>query len=88
LVSGINALPRLSCQAPEATFYLMVNISQTGMRSEEFAIALLQSQHVAVVPGITYGKNCDNYVRMAFTLDEQKIREGIERISTFITQLP
>lgn len=87
LVEGINAIPTLSCHAPEATFYLMVNISQTGMRSEEFAIALLKSQHVAVVPGITYGKNCDNYIRIAFTLDEEKIKEGITRISSFIKSL-
>lgn len=87
LVEGINRIPKLSCQAPEATFYLMVNIAQTGMHSEEFAIALLKSQHVAVVPGITYGKNCDNYIRMAFTLDEAKIKEGITRISTFIKSL-
>lgn len=87
LVEGINRIPKLSCQAPEATFYLMVNIAQSGMRSEEFAIALLQSQHVAVVPGITYGKTCDNYVRMAFTLDEERINEGITRIARFIEQL-
>ena len=88
LVDGINRIPKLSCEAPEATFYLMVDISETGMKSEEFAIALLKAVHVAVVPGITYGRSCDNYVRMAFTLGEDKIQEGIKRIQTFINQLP
>ena len=88
LVDGINRIPKLSCEAPEATFYLMVDISETGMKSEEFAIALLKAVHVAVVPGITYGRSCDNYVRMAFTLGEEKIQEGIKRIQTFINQLP
>lgn len=87
LVEGINSISKLHCEAPEATFYLMVNITETGMCSEEFAIKLLQAVHVAVVPGIAYGKNCDKYIRIAFTLDEEKIREGVARIHSFITSL-
>ena len=86
LVKGINNISKLSCETPEATFYLMVDISGTGMKSEEFAIALLKTVDVAVVPGITYGRSCDNYVRMAFTLKEDKIQEGMKRIQTFINQ--
>lgn len=87
LVNGIRNIKKLSCSIPEATFYLMVDISQTGMKSEEFAIALLKTVHVAVVPGITYGSSCDNYIRIAFTIDEAKIREGIRRIELFVNQL-
>lgn len=87
LVEGIQAIPMLRCTPPEATFYLMVDISATGMKSEEFAIALLKAAHVAVVPGIAYGISCDNYVRIAFTLDESKIKEGVKRIHSFINQL-
>ena len=86
LLFFINNISKLSCETPEATFYLMVDISGTGMKSEEFAIALLKTVHVAVVPGITYGRSCDNYVRMAFTLKEDKIQEGMKRIQTFINQ--
>lgn len=87
LVEGIQQIPLLSCTPPEATFYLMVDISATGMKSEEFAIALLKAVQVACVPGITYGKSCDNYIRIAFTLNEEKIREGIRRIQSFIQTL-
>lgn len=87
LVKGIQEIPGLSCNAPEATFYLMVNISKTGMSSEQFAIELLKTVHVALVPGITYGQSCDKYVRIAFTLDEEKIKEGIRRIKLFMESL-
>lgn len=87
LVEGINSINKLHCEPPEATFYLMVNISKTGMSSEEFAVKLLQAVHVAVVPGIAYGKSCDKYIRIAFTLDEDKIQEGISRIRSFIATL-
>lgn len=87
LVEGIQSIPLLKCTPPDATFYLMVDISATGMKSEEFSIELLKSVQVALVPGITYGVSCDNYVRIAFTLDEEKIREGIKRIASFVNQL-
>lgn len=87
LVSGIQQIPLLRTSAPEATFYLMVDISATGYKSEEFCIELLKAQQVACVPGKTYGASCDNYIRMAFTLDTGKIREGVRRIKTFIDSL-
>lgn len=84
LYEGLKDVPKLRCHAPEATFYMMVDISQTGMTSLEFAHALLKNAHVAVVPGIAYGKSCDKYVRIAFTLEVEKIREGIKRITDYM----
>ena len=87
LVKGIQSIPKLSCNSPEATFYLMVDISETRMSSEQFAMELLKTVHVALVPGITYGNSCDKYVRIAFTLDDEKIKEGIRRMKQFIESL-
>lgn len=87
IVEGISAIDGLTCREPDATFYLMVDISSTGMYSVDFAIALLKAQHVAVVPGITYGKCCDHYVRIAFTRELDYIREGVRRINAFMKGL-
>lgn len=87
LVQGIEQLPLLKCKAPQATFYLMVDISETGFNSYDFAVELLKSQHVAVVPGVAYGKSCDKYIRIAFTLNEDKIKEGVRRIGEFVKGL-
>lgn len=87
LYEGLKNVPKLRCQVPEATFYMMVDISQTGKNSLEFAHDLLKNAHVAVVPGIAYGKSCDKYVRIAFTLDVEKIREGVRRITNYMQTL-
>lgn len=84
LVSKINAVEGLSCKSPKGTFYVLVNIKETGLKSEDFSYSLLEKAHVAVVPGITYGEACEGYVRMAFTLNESKITEGVLRINNFI----
>ena len=85
-IEGINKIDKLSCRTPQGTFYAFVNIKKTGLSSVDFAYQLLEKKHVAVVPGITYGDCCEGYVRIAFTVDEDKIREGVKRIKEFIEE--
>ena len=66
---------------------MMINIEETGLKSVDFAYELLRHAHVAVVPGVTYGKVCDGYIRIAFTLEEEYIREGVRRIVRFVDTL-
>ena len=87
LFDGLSKIEKFNVKAPEATFYMMVDISQTGMSSIDFCYALLRGAHVAVVPGVTYGQCCDKYIRIAFTLDEEKIKEGVSRITEFVNTL-
>lgn len=87
LLSGINEIDKLSCRTPKGTFYAMVNIKKTGLGSEEFAYKLLDAVQVAVVPGITYGECCEGYIRIAYTMNEDKIREGVRRIRKFVNSL-
>lgn len=87
LFEGLSKIEKFSVKAPEATFYMMVDISKTGMNSIDFCYALLRGAHVAVVPGVTYGQCCNNYIRIAFTLDVDKIKDGINRINNFLSTL-
>ena len=86
-MEGIRKIDKLSIREPDATFYAMINISKTGLNSEEFAYQLLEKAHVAVVPGITYGKCCEDFIRIAFTINENMIEEGVKRIRDFVTNL-
>ena len=65
----------------------MLNIKSTGLKSEEFAYALLEKEQVAVVPGITYGDCCEDFIRIAFTLDIYKIKEGIQRLKRILSKV-
>ena len=87
LATELGKSKKLKCTAPEATFYMMVDISSTGMKSIDFCYALLRAKHVAAVPGVTYGNCCDNYIRIAFTIGEEKIVEGARRIVEFADSL-
>lgn len=87
LYEGLSKIEKFSVKAPEATFYMMVDISKTGMESIDFCYALLRGAHVAAVPGVTYGQCCNHYIRIAFTLDVEKIKEGVRRITEFVNNL-
>lgn len=87
LLEEVAKIKTITVNAPQGTFYAMLNIKSTGLKSEEFAYALLEKEHVAVVPGITYGDCCEGFIRIAFTLDIDKIREGIQRLGRFVENL-
>lgn len=87
LYEGLSKIDKFKVKAPEATFYMMVDISKTGMDSIDFCYALLRGAHVAAVPGVTYGQCCNHYIRIAFTLDIEKIKEGVRRIREFMLSI-
>lgn len=39
---------------PEGAFYIMADVSSTGMTGDEFAVALLREERVAVAPGVGF----------------------------------
>lgn len=87
VIEEASRTPKIRMNSPEGTFYAFINIADTGMTAEEFAYGLLRSKHVAVVPGNAYGESFKYYIRIAFTIEESKIREGFSRIREFIALL-
>ena len=87
LYEGLRKIEKFNVKAPEATFYMMVDITKTGMDSVDFCYALLRGAQVPAVPGVTYGQCCNHYIRIAFTLDIESIKEGVRRITKFINSL-
>lgn len=84
LISAIGNIGKINCVKPDGTFYLFINISETGMDCTEFAYKLLEQEHVAVVPGVAYGKAYTEYVRIAYTLETSGLREAVKRLKHFI----
>ena len=87
LINELNKIPQLKYQEPQGTFYAFIDISDTGLDSKTFCFSLLEKEHVAVIPGIAFGEAFNNYVRLAFTLNEDKIKEGVGRIGNFIKSI-
>lgn len=84
LVSQLKQIPGLRFCVPQGTFYLFLDISETGMNAEEFAKDLLQKQRVIMVPGEAFGENGKNYVRISFATSMETIQEGIKRLAAYM----
>ncbi len=74
----------LEIKKPEGTFYAFPNICSTRMGSEEFAEKLLFGKKVAVVPGNAFGECGEGYVRLAFAVKFEKLKEALDRMEEFV----
>ena len=86
LMNELDKIQGIRYNAPQGAFYVFLDISQTGMDSLSFSFSLLEKEHVAVIPGVAFGESFNNYVRLAFTLREDLIIEGIRRIARFVNR--
>ncbi|MBX9658755.1 MAG: pyridoxal phosphate-dependent aminotransferase [Nitrospiraceae bacterium] len=84
----MNMLGPYAGRRPEGAFYLLVDIGFTGLHSDEFADRLLRDTHVVVAPGATFGPSSDQYIRIAFTPQVEKLRAGLTRLKQFLSQWP
>ncbi|HEY9632113.1 MAG TPA: pyridoxal phosphate-dependent aminotransferase [Coleofasciculaceae cyanobacterium] len=85
MLERLNAIPGLLCPKPDGAFYMFPNISKTGLKSMEFCDALLESQQVAVIPGIAFG--ADECIRLSYATDLPSIQEGMDRLDKFVRSL-
>jgi aminotransferase len=83
IVNGLNALG-LPTFEPKGAFYAFPKISVTGMTDEQFASALLDEEHVAVVPGSSFGAGGAGFVRCSYATSYEKIEEALKRIDHFM----
>ena len=71
---------------PGGAFYLMVDVAESGLSGDQFALKLLDEKKVAVAPGTTFGKLSANDVRVSFAASEENICQGLERICELIRE--
>jgi aspartate aminotransferase len=68
----------------QGTFYMLVDISASGLSPREFTLRLLDEHHVAVAPGEVFGPGGDGLVRISLAVEEDVIAEGLTRIATAV----
>lgn len=90
VVPALNDIPGVSCPLPDGAFYAYPNISSAfgkgGINSAlDFAGKLLETEHVALVPGEAFGTA--EHVRLSYAASMDDLKEGLERIRRFMAGL-
>lgn len=70
--------------SPQGAFYIMIDISETGLASQEFAVQLLKSQKVAVAPGSAFGPSGEGWVRVSLATAEDLLIEAVRRLCRMV----
>ncbi|MDR2522192.1 MAG: pyridoxal phosphate-dependent aminotransferase [Synergistaceae bacterium] len=87
LLDGLNALPGVTCLAPEGAFYVFPNISKLG-KSYDVAVDWLKRAQVNTVPGHFFGEAGEGFIRLCFAVSEAAIKEALERLNRVLEELP
>ena len=89
--SMLNQIAGVNCMAPQGAFYCfpdfsgLLNRSLSGVTSTttlELADVILDRAKVAFVPGEAFG--LARYARFSFALGDDDLREGINRLASFV----
>jgi LL-diaminopimelate aminotransferase len=78
IVEGLQSLG-WKMQPPKATLYVWVPVPE-GYTSTEFVTLLLDKCGIMVPPGNGYGACGEGFFRIALTVPDERMREGIQRM--------
>lgn len=87
LVVGSFQKMGLDCFEPHGAFYCFPSIKSTGLTSEQFCLGLINSKHVAVVPGNAFGECGEGYIRVSYSYSLNHLGEALNRIEEYLNEI-
>ena len=75
--------PTIRLIPSNGAMYIMLDIRATGMTGEAFADDLLDKHHIAVMPGEGFGTAAAGHVRVALTVNDDRLTEAFNTLISF-----
>ena len=85
MIDRLSKIPNVTAVKPQGAFYVLLNVSQLGLTSQNFADRLLSKANVAVVPGAAFGD--DRTIRLSYATSIDIIKKGLDRLQDFCRTL-
>lgn len=76
----LKKLKHVEVMRPKGTFYIFPKISVPGMTTDEVVKEILEKAHVNLIDGKAFGAAGDGFIRIAVTVNKDKINEAFDRI--------
>ncbi|MDK2821139.1 MAG: (5-formylfuran-3-yl)methyl phosphate transaminase [Clostridia bacterium] len=87
LLNRLKSMGLATIVEPTGAFYALANVKKYTNDSYSFAFDILDKAKVALTPGIDFGKNCEGYVRISYANSLSNIKEGMDRLEKFLSNL-
>jgi len=84
MIEGLRAIGLGVGFEPTGAFYILANARHFSADSLSFAYEILEQSHVAVTPGVAFGRNAEGYLRFSYSASVERIREGLRRLGAFL----
>lgn len=68
---------------PNGAMYVMLDIRPTGLTAPEFCTRLLEQEHIATLPGDSFGQAAKGHIRVALTLPDDLLETALTRLLAF-----
>jgi aspartate/methionine/tyrosine aminotransferase len=72
---------------PEGAFYVLADVSPSGLGALELAKRLLAERRVAVAPGTAFGQVAGSAVRISLASSDDDLREGVGLLCDLVEEL-
>jgi aspartate/methionine/tyrosine aminotransferase len=84
VIQRLNDLGFVLKMEPKGAFYILVNAKHLADKSYDLAFDILERVGVGVSPGIDFGQNAEGYLRISYANSLENIKEGMNRIETYL----
>lgn len=82
IVRRLNEIKGFSCSMPKGAFYVFPDVKELKVGSLKLADFLLRKAKVAVYPGIAYGRQGIDNIRLSYAASLSDITTALDRIET------
>jgi aspartate/methionine/tyrosine aminotransferase len=87
IVERINRIPGVTCRTPRGAFYIFANISRLRIPSSVFSNRLLDEAGVGTMPGISFGRHGEGFIRLSYANSMERIDQAMDRLDRFVQTL-
>ncbi len=88
LLGELSGFNDVVVRGSEGGMYVMLDIRAVDPDCERFAWALLDAEHVAVMPGSSFGEAAAGHIRISLSQPEPVLREAAGRLRRFVANYP
>lgn len=83
VVDLLQKCPAVRAPMPEGGMFVFADVRQTGLSGQDFALALLAEENIAVMPGEAFGKAGAGHVRISLTAPLELLEPAVSRMVSF-----
>jgi aspartate aminotransferase len=87
IVSGLAAIPGVSCVEPGGAFYAFPNVRDLGMSAATLSDLMLERASVACLPGTAFGSYGEGYLRFSYANSVDNIRGALAAFETLAGEI-